>query len=183
MIFGLSGWPLPGFAASAADAVPEPGAGIYVERGRARHAEGHNDATTLGVSLPWRRLTNWTARPLQLGVDVFIAQWRPERPPPGNGSSVMQVGAAASLRYPLGGTDGPWFVEGALGATLLEHHYRNGERRFSTKFQFNEQLAFGRAFGGRRHELSLRLQHFSNGGIREPNPGETLLYLRYLYRP
>lgn len=182
LIAGLAGWPLCGSAAGAADAVPDPGIGVYVEHGRARHSGGRNDATTLGVSIPMRALTDWTERPLQLGVDVFASQWRPEHPPAGRGSSVAQAGIAASLRYPLGGA-GPWFAEGALGATLLEHHYRNGERRFSTKFQFNEQLALGRAFGDRRHELSLRLQHFSNGGIRQPNPGETLLYLRYLYRP
>jgi len=38
----------------------------------------------------------------------------------------------------------------------------------------------GRSFGAdRRRELSLRLSHSSNAGIKEPNPGETFLQLRY----
>jgi Lipid A 3-O-deacylase (PagL) len=40
-----------------------------------------------------------------------------------------------------------------------------------------------RGFGADgEHELALRLQHFSNGGIRRPNPGETFLQLRYAWR-
>jgi lipid A 3-O-deacylase len=38
----------------------------------------------------------------------------------------------------------------------------------------------GRSFGAdRRHELSLRVSHFSNCGIETPNPGENFLQLRY----
>ena len=32
---------------------------------------------------------------------------------------------------------------------------------------------------GYRHELALRLQHFSNAGIKHPNPGENFVQLRY----
>ena len=50
-------------------------------------------------------------------------------------------------------------------------------------FNFGDHLAVGRSFGVQReHELALRVQHFSNGGIKEPNPGETFLQLRYVYR-
>jgi len=30
--------------------------------------------------------------------------------------------------------------------------------------------------------FSLRVQHFSNAGIKEPNPGETFYKVRYAYR-
>jgi hypothetical protein len=33
----------------------------------------------------------------------------------------------------------------------------------------------------RAHELSLRIQHSSNAGIKEPNPGENFLLLRYAH--
>ena len=39
------------------------------------------------------------------------------------------------------------------------------------------------SFGARgEHEVSLRLQHFSNAGIKHPNPGETFVRLRYVRR-
>jgi hypothetical protein len=53
--------------------------------------------------------------------------------------------------------------------------------RFSTRFNFGDHLAVGLRFGPRgEHGVALRLQHFSNGGIEKPNPGEDFLQLRYL---
>jgi lipid A 3-O-deacylase len=54
-------------------------------------------------------------------------------------------------------------------------------------FQHGVQL---RRPHGRRHapgrreaaDLSLRLQHVSNAGIKEPNPGENFVQLRYARR-
>ena len=61
--------------------------------------------------------------------------------------------------------------------------YETDRKRFSTTFNFGDHLAVGRNFGQRsEHELSLRLQHFSNGGIKHPNPGEDFIQLRYAYR-
>ena len=41
----------------------------------------------------------------------------------------------------------------------------------------------GRNFGARQeHELVLRVEHFSNAGIKHPNPGENFAQLRYTYR-
>lgn len=51
---------------------------------------------------------------------------------------------------------------------------------FSTTFNFGEHLAVGRQLGAtRHHEVALRVQHFSNAGIRQPNPGENLVQVRY----
>jgi len=41
-------------------------------------------------------------------------------------------------------------------------------------------VGIGRRFGDRgRHEISMRVEHFSNGSIKKPNPGENFLQLRY----
>ncbi len=49
--------------------------------------------------------------------------------------------------------------------------------------QLGDHLAAGWQFGPRRdHELTLRIQHFSNAGIRHPNPGENFVQLRYARR-
>jgi lipid A 3-O-deacylase len=87
------------------------------------------------------------------------------------------------LRYRFGDGGSPWFAEGGVGATLMDRIYRTPDRSFSTAFQFTEVLGIGRSFGEKgAHEVSLRVQHFSNAGIKKPNPGETFLRLRYAYR-
>jgi len=61
--------------------------------------------------------------------------------------------------------------------------YRTEKKHFSTSLNFGDHLAVGRTFGGRaEHDLAARFQHFSNAGIRQPNPGENFLQLRYSRR-
>ncbi len=73
-----------------------------------------------------------------------------------------------------------WFVEGGIGANTIGPLYRNDDKRFSTAFNFGDRVGIGRRFGDRgRHEISMRVEHFSNGGIKKPNPGENFLQLQY----
>jgi len=75
------------------------------------------------------------------------------------------------------GGETPYF-EASLGAHYLSAQQINGNRAFSTNFQFGEFVAAGLRFGSQhRLEVSLRLQHVSNGGIRNPNPGLTFVSL------
>src|SRR5437762_2379563 len=65
----------------------------------------------------------------------------------------------------------PWFVERPW--TL---------RAFSTNFQYGDHIGVGARFGERyRYDLSLRLQHLSNGGLAHPNPGINFLQMRLAY--
>jgi hypothetical protein len=73
-----------------------------------------------------------------------------------------------------------WFLEGGIGANLLLPVYQTADKRFSTTFNFGDHLGIGRRFGREfAHEWALRIQHFSNAGIKHPNPGENFLQLRY----
>ena len=93
---------------------------------------------------------------------------------------VTQLGLTPVLRYRFDGGDSPWFAEAGIGVNVLAPVYRDGDRQFSTAFNFGDHLALGRSFGaGGRQELSLRLQHFSNAGIKHPNPGINFVQLRY----
>lgn len=95
---------------------------------------------------------------------------------------VTQIGITPVLRLSPSGGEG-WFVEGGIGANLLLPVFRAKDKRFSTVFNFGDHLAVGRRFGERGdHEVALRVQHFSNGGIKKPNPGEDFLQLRYTRR-
>lgn len=58
--------------------------------------------------------------------------------------------------------------------------FSTGQKRFSSKFNFDDHVAIGRDFG--HVEVSLRGEHFSNAGISRPNPGEDFGQLRIAYR-
>ena len=109
--------------------------------------------------------------------ELSLGRWHSE----GKGSQwVGQVGVTPVLRiHPRRWSEG-WFIEGGIGANLLFPVYHSERKRFSTVFNFGDHIAVGKRFGAKQqHEVALRFQHFSNGGIEEPNPGEDFLQLRY----
>jgi lipid A 3-O-deacylase len=173
-LFGLLG--------TAAHAFEDSARGIYVEGGRAPHGEmGSTNSATVGMTFPWS-----PRQPVQEGAlttywDVFLSNWH--APALGNGPhDYAQIGAIYTWRYRFDHGSSPWFAEGGVGGSVMDHVYKTPDRSFSTAFQFTEVLGVGRSFGEHgEHELSLRLQHFSNGGIKKPNPGENFVKLRYTY--
>jgi lipid A 3-O-deacylase len=96
---------------------------------------------------------------------------------------VTQAGVTPVVRWHPPSWGGDWYVEGGIGANLLLPIYRSRDKRFSTAFNFGDHIAIGRRFGpSRQHEMALRIQHFSNAGIKDPNPGEDFVQLRYSHR-
>ena len=66
------------------------------------------------------------------------------------------------------------FVQVGIGLHLLSHTHIDDARAFGSSLQFGERLAWGINFGaGNRYEMTLLLQHVSNGRIQEPNNGLT----------
>lgn len=131
--------------------------------------------------VPWVSFEATRSGPWSSYGDFFVSNWRAEQSTVGR-SNYLQLGAVAMFRYRFAEGASPWFVEGGIGATLMNHVYKTSDRQFSTAFQFTEALGIGRSFGDHgQQEISLRVQHFSNGGIKEPNPGETFAKLRYAY--
>lgn len=153
----------------------------YVQVARATRSSG----AALGVAWSSSSVECFdTGYRCSLRVEAELARWRPMASVPEDRSTVSQVGFSALWRQelPRQAWHG-WFVEIGTGVNRVSPHYRAGDRTFSTSFNFGTQLAAGLAFGLRRaHELSLRIEHFSNAGIREPNPGEDFVQVRYLLR-
>jgi lipid A 3-O-deacylase len=168
----------------AAAAHPQDQAlGVYLQGGQAPHTEGDTTSLSVGVVVPWSfREMPVPGGPLSFYWDFFASAWR--APQLGGGDrNYAQLGVIANWRWRFGQGESPWFVEAGVGGTVMDSIYRTPSRQFSTTFQFTEQLGFGRNFGPQgEHELSLRVQHFSNAGIKEPNPGENFWRVRYLYR-
>ena len=153
---------------------------VFVQPG---FAENDTKTLTVGVMWPWKR--HWPLFDGRLGGywEVGLGQWHVSARGGLPAQDTTQLSFTPTLRWRPGNGASPWFIEGAIGVTLVAPIYRNGNTRFSTKFNFADHLAVGRNFGARRqHELALRLEHVSNGGIKEPNPGENFLQLRYALR-
>lgn len=84
--------------------------------------------------------------------------------------------------HPRGWGEG-WFIEGGSGVNAVFPTYGAGRKMFSPPFDFGDHLAVGKRFGRRlQHEWTLRFQHFSNGRIEKPSPGENFLQVRYTRR-
>lgn len=126
-----------------------------------------------GVDL-WRVGAQWNQHPEWLAGsrwdvywDVSVGSWQ------GDAGTVHDVGLTPVFRYAR--AHGP-YLEGGIGAHVLSESHISTDLRFSTRFQFGDHVGAGYRFG--RYDLSLRLQHLSNGGMRNPNPGINFLVMR-----
>lgn len=171
--------------AGAAPAQAQVGAspyGVYVEGGR---SIGDSSTSAAALGFTWRFGQNyalWGGSISGYG-DAFVSGWRARRWVGGDQVNYIQIGLMAVARYRFGEGQSPWFFDAGIGGSTLDKTYQTPERGFSTRFQFTPALSVGRNFGpADAHELSLRLAHYSNGGIRSPNPGENFLRLRYVCR-
>ncbi|MFT7773587.1 acyloxyacyl hydrolase [Roseateles sp.] len=144
------------------------------------------DTTTLTTGLIWQGNVGRFLGDgyLSLYWEVSLGRWSVDQPDGSTASSwVTQLGVTPVLRWSFGSGGRPWFVEGGIGANFLLPIYRSADRQFSTTFNFGDHLGFGYRFGQNQdQELVLRVQHYSNGGIKRPNPGQDFLQLRYVVR-
>ena len=138
---------------------------------------GTHDTGMAGAAVVW----DWEWELLRR-KELFVNHWRADALGGGR-SSFTQVGVLPTLRINLGQGRSPWFLEVGIGLSYMDRRFVTDERSFSTRFNFYDVLGAGYAFGERRrHEVGLRLVHVSNAGIKEPNPGQDFLQLRYVAR-
>lgn len=167
--------------AGPADADPRWPDQVFVQAGTADEAR----SAVAGVSW-W---SGWQADlaggGLSLHTELSAGRWVRDvhaRRDPTADDWVTQVGVAPVLRWQSGGASGA-FVEAGIGLNLISPVYQRQNKRFSTTLNFGDHLAVGIRFGPRgAHELALRIEHFSNAGLRLPNPGENFRQLRYSVR-
>jgi len=90
---------------------------------------------------------------------------------------LWQFSATPLLRWWPGET---FFVEAGIGANGFSRT-RFADKTISTAFQFGDHIGVGWQIT-ERSRVGLRYSHFSNAGIKKPNPGLDILQLHYLHR-
>lgn len=138
--------------------------------------------TRLALQTQWQQRW-WQSDGTHLGgyTDINLAQWRGRRfQNKDDGRQTMtDLGITPVLRFQSDSKKG-FYAEAGIGAHLLSDLYNNRRRQFSTRFQFGDHLGVGYVTQNGL-ELSLQFQHFSNAGIRQPNPGEQFIVLKLAY--
>ena len=132
------------------------------------------------AELAWESPSLWTHRfeggsRLDLLGELGVAYWH------ANGSrepgSVWQLSATPLLRWTWSDR---YYIEAGIGATAFS---RTGfaDKNLSTAFQFGDHFGIGMHVTD-NSRLSLRYSHYSNAGIKRPNPGLNVLQLNYSYQ-
>lgn len=172
-----------GIAASGhgyAQSLPALSPALYLQYGAAEHSV---HAWTLGTQIPWKSWHYNLAGGMVTGYwDAWISHW--SAPYGGTDRSTWTFGAKPTLRWRPDTGRSPWFAEAGIGMTYaVNRRYITERKEFSTRYNFATHIGVGYLFGERlRNEISLRLEHHSNAGIKRPNPGENFLQLRYARR-
>jgi hypothetical protein len=113
--------------------------------------------------------------------DLTLAQWRGTRfrNQPGATQNITDVGITPVFRLQRNSGIGP-YIEAGVGAHILSDQYNNNGRQLSGNFQFGDHVGIGYIFAN-RVEIGVKLQHFSNAGIREPNNGVNFAVAKVSY--
>jgi lipid A 3-O-deacylase len=155
-------------AAQAAGWTPD---GLFLEGGV---APSRTHSFTAGAMWTWDWRGRFGNAQAMVLTEIYLSRWS------ARGDPVTQAALVPLVRLRLDHGRSPWFMEGGIGVSVMDNLYRNHGKEFSTRFNFVDVFAVGRSLGAdRRSEVSLRVAHISNANLKQPNPGENFLQLRY----
>jgi len=114
--------------------------------------------------------------------DASIGFWRANQwnNVPGADKNIVDIGFTPVFRFEKTNKKG-FYVEGGIGAHVLSKTYNNNDDRLSTAFQFGDHIGVGYVFDN-KWDIALKAQHYSNGGIKNPNSGVDLIMVKAAYR-
>ena len=150
-----------------------PCAALALDSASFEAGRGSGRTNMLRAGLQWQGHDRWfehSSWHIAHYMELSLGGWH-------NGhDTVYDLGVTPVFRFQR--TSGGYF-EAAIGFHAVSRLEFENNRETSTKFQFGDHLGAGIVRG--RYDFGLRLQHLSNGGIRNPNPGINFLILRVQY--
>lgn len=143
---------------------------------------GMADEVTAGTAgLIWDPKWKFLPASWSVYVEASVSRWQSRGGYPSDRGVLTQTALIPVFRWRGDEGGSPWFVEGGVGVTVTSTLYRHADTRFSTSFNFGDHVGAGYSFGqAKKNEVVLRLEHFSNAGIKHPNPGQNFVELRYV---
>ena len=163
------------FSAAAAGAAQ----GVAMSAGAGDDVARISVAWVTDAGGPGWRLGSWRAG---LQIEANLGYWVPD-PDREEGQRIVDAGLTPVFRFGRDEPSARFFIEAGIGAHLLSHTSPYRGRDFSTAFQFGDLIGIGWRLGqARDYELALRLEHFSNASIKQPNQGIEFLQLRLVRR-
>jgi lipid A 3-O-deacylase len=142
---------------------------VAVEAGR-----GTGKTTLLRVGMQWHGRDKWFEHSrwhIARYLDLAFGGWN-------NGDkTVYDLGLTPVFRFER--STGSPYLEAAIGFHAVSALQFARASATSTHFQFGDHIGVG--FVEDRYDWGLRVQHLSNGGIRNPNPGINFLQVRVQY--
>jgi lipid A 3-O-deacylase len=142
---------------------------VSVEAGR-----GTSQTNLVRVGLQWqghRKAFENSSWQIVHYIDLGFGGWNGEH------GTVYDLGFTPVFRFQRANRS--LYFEAAVGFHMISDLAFKGDVETSTRFQFGDHIGVGIMNG--RYDWSLRLQHLSNAGIRDPNPGINFLQLRLQY--
>lgn len=149
-----------------------------------RAGAGGNGTAMAGVGVVWdwdfqrmRRKAELTAH-----TELMLNHWSADAVGGGR-QGLTQVALVPSLRMRLARGASPWFIELGIGVSWMDRKFTTPRKTFGSEWNFYDVMGVGYSFGEEHeHELGARWAHVSNAGLKNPNPGQDFLQLRYVRR-
>ncbi len=145
---------------------------------------GTGDATDMArAGVQWKWTSRWfSAGNWHLGGywELSAGFWKGNSSAGGN-TSLVDLGLTPVFRLQQTSlsTVSP-YVEAAIGFHYLSRKRIHSGKSFGSNLNFGDHIGAGIRFGERgRYDLGVRVQHLSNGGIKDPNPGINFAQLRF----
>jgi lipid A 3-O-deacylase len=131
-------------------------------------ADGAHNAALAWQAAPfWSNAQHSVDASLELSGGVFTR----------DGDSTWHVGATPILRWWMSPSNA---LEAGIGANLLSSAWI-GPKGMATAYQFGDLLGVVHRFGNTPWSAGARFTHYSNAGIKHPNPGQNFFQLRVSY--
>lgn len=138
-----------------------------------------------GLGLTWQWDFRRVSRLAEVTVhtELLVNRWTID-PVVGGHSTVLQYALLPVLRMRFDRGASPFFWETGIGGSWLDHEYRTPLERFGTRWNFYDMVGVGYTLGGPqgKDEVGVRWAHTSNAGLRNPNPGQSFVLVRYVRR-